>query len=131
MINNHLLAAACTAVLLAIPGIASAQADPAAGKTVANKCMVCHSFTAGENRIGPSLAGVVGRKSGTVPGFNYSPAMKSIGLTWTPDVLDKYLTSPRAVVPGTKMIFAGLPAPADRANLIAYLSQNGAAAAGK
>ena len=119
------------AILLALPAAASAAGDPVAGKVVANKCMVCHSFTAGENRIGPSLAGVVGRKSGTVPGFNYSPAMKSIGLTWTPDVLDKYLTSPRAVVPGTKMIFAGLPAPADRANLIAYLSQNGAAAAGK
>lgn len=131
MTNNRKNAALFVAIMLAVPVAANADGDPVAGKTVANKCMVCHSFTAGENRIGPSLAGVVGRKSGTIPNYNYSPAMKNIGLTWTPDVLDKYLTSPKAVVPGTKMIFAGLPTPADRANVIAFLTQNGAAATGK
>jgi cytochrome c2 len=111
--------------------MASAQGNAAAGKTLSTKCTVCHSLAAGENRIGPSLAGVVGRKAGSLPGFNYSPAMKSVGLTWTAETLDKYLTNPRALVPGTKMIFPGLPTPADRANLIAFLSQNGAAASGK
>lgn len=97
--------------------------DPVAGKTVSAKCLVCHAFEAGKNKIGPSLAGVVGRKSGSLPGFNYSPAMKASKLTWNAATLDRYLTSPRTFVPGTKMIFAGLPSAADRANLIAYLAQ--------
>ncbi|HEX8445544.1 MAG TPA: cytochrome c family protein [Sphingomonas sp.] len=101
---------------------ASAQAgDAVKGKATFAKCMICHAVEPGKNKLGPTLSGVVGRKAGTVPGYAYSAAMKAIGLTWTPAVLDKYLASPRAVVPGTKMIFAGLPAPADRANVIAYL----------
>lgn len=96
--------------------------DATAGKTVSMKCVACHSFAAGQNKIGPALAGAVGRKAGTAPGFAYSPAMKASGLTWDAATLDRYLANPRGVVPGTKMIFAGIPAPADRANLIAYLA---------
>lgn len=96
--------------------------DPVAGKSVSARCAVCHSFTAGQTKVGPSLAGVVGRKSGSLPGFSYSPAMAGSHLTWDRATLDKYLANPRAVVPGTKMIFPGIPDPVDRANLIAFLS---------
>jgi cytochrome c len=76
----------------------------------------------GQNKIGPSLFGVVGRKTGTVPGFNYSPANAGANLTWDPATLDKYLESPRAMMPGTKMTFGGVKDPEKRANLIAYLA---------
>ena len=100
---------------------ARADGDAAAGKVVFNKCSICHSGDAGVNRIGPSLHGVVGRQSASVENFNYSPAMKAANWTWTPEQLDKYLTDPKATVPGNHMIFPGLKDPNDRANLIAYL----------
>ena len=96
--------------------------DAAAGKTIFVRCAICHSVTPGENRLGPTLAGIVGRKAGTVAGYNYSPAMKNSGVTWTPDALDAYLANPRGKLPGVKMIFAGLPKHEDRANVIAYLA---------
>jgi cytochrome c len=71
--------------------------------------------------VGPSLFGVVGRPAGTAPGYNYSEANKSSGKTWDDATLDTYLTNPKALVPGTKMVFPGLPDAADRANVIAYL----------
>ena len=101
---------------------ALADGDAAAGKTVFHKCAICHSVVEGQNRIGPSLFGVVGRKAGTEAGYNYSDAMKNSGKTWDAATLDLYLTHPRDVVPGTKMTFAGLPDATDRANVIAYLS---------
>ena len=106
-----------------------AQASPAGdavkGKTVFARCAICHGVEPGKNKLGPTLAGIVGRKAGSVPGFNYSPAMKAAALTWTPAGLDKYITNPKATVPGNKMIFAGLPNATDRANLIAYLRNPG------
>lgn len=72
--------------------------------------------------IGPSLFGVVGREAGTIPGFHYSPANKNSGITWTPEKLDPYLTNPKAIVPGTTMMFAGLKDAQQRADLIAYLA---------
>ncbi len=105
----------------ALPAATPPPGNPVAGKVVSSKCIACHSFAPGQNKLGPSLAGVVGRKAGAVPGFTYSPAMKASNLTWDAATLDRYLTNPRAVVPGTRMIFGGIPAPADRANLIAYL----------
>lgn len=116
------LAAACfLASVISAQARAAPAGDPAAGQKVFAKCAACHSPNANENRVGPSLNGIFGRKAGSLPGFNYSPAMKSSGLTWTPAELDAYLANPRQKLPGIKMIFAGLPDAQARANLIAYL----------
>jgi cytochrome c len=111
-------AAICMSVV-AISSRAEA-ADPKAGEQVFARCTVCHSNKPGENKIGPSLAGVVGRKSGSVPGYNYSPAMKAANITWDEQELDKFLANPGADVHGTKMTIS-VPNPEDRQNLIAYL----------
>jgi cytochrome c2 len=97
-----------------------ATGDAAAGQKLFAKCAACHSTAAGENKIGPSLADVVGRKSGTEPGYSYSAAMKSANITWDDAALDKFLTSPGGFVHGTKM-FLSLPSSTDRQNVIAYL----------
>jgi cytochrome c len=112
---------ALVAVMAVQAGTARADGDPAAGKVVFNKCMACHSVKEGENKIGPSLHGVVGRPSHSVANFNYSPAMKAYDVTWDQATLDHYLIDPRATVPNTKMIFPGLKVEQDRQNLIAYL----------
>jgi cytochrome c len=114
------------AMLLLCSGSTLALADdgdPALGQKIFLKCQVCHSIEAGTNKVGPSLHGLIGRHSASIANFNYSPAMKSANVTWDPTTLDKYLTNPKAMVPGTKMLFPGLPKPEDRANLIAYLKQ--------
>ena len=100
----------------------SFAADPAAGKTVFGKCALCHSIDPAKKNIGPTLFGVVGRHSASFEGYTYSPAMKAADKTWDEATLDVYLTKPQALVPGTKMTFAGLPNADDRANLIAYLA---------
>jgi cytochrome c len=114
------LAVAIGASTGAILSKAEAAGNAAAGEQVFTRCMVCHSTKAGENKIGPSLAGVVGRKSGTAPGYDYSPALKSAGITWNEQELDKYLTNPPADVHGTKMVIS-VPSAEDRQNVIAYL----------
>jgi cytochrome c len=102
---------------------AFAAGDPAKGKAVFARCAACHTVEPGKNRMGPSLANIIGQKAGDVPGFNFSPAMKTSKIKWTPATLDKYLTNPRTFVPGNRMYFAGLPNAADRANVIAYLQK--------
>jgi cytochrome c len=87
-------------------------------------CAVCHTLEAGKNKIGPSLAGVVGRKAGSVPSFAYSAANKNSGDTWDEQTLNVYLTDPRKFMPGTKMVFAGLKNPDDRKVLIEYLKEH-------
>ena len=102
--------------------LAAHAADPAAGQAVfKTQCAICHSVAEGKNMIGPSLAGIVGRKSGTVDGFRYSAANKGANIVWGAAILDKYLTAPKDVVPGTTMTFAGLKDGAKRGDLIAYL----------
>ena len=102
-------------------GQARADGDAAAGKTVfANQCSSCHTTEVGKNGFGPSLAGVSGRKAGSLAGFTYSPAMAQAGLTWDEKNLDEFLTSSTAKVPGTSMPVQ-LPSASDRANVIAYL----------
>jgi nitrite reductase (NO-forming) len=106
-----------------------AGGDPAAGKLVFRKCQVCHSHDPGKDILGPSLAGVFGRKSGTEPNYAYSPAMKDANLTWDANTLDAYLDDPQKTVPGNKMPFPGLKTPQDRSDVIAYLAAPAASAA--
>ena len=97
-------------------------ADSAAGQRIFKaQCGICHVAAAGKNRIGPTLFGVVGRPAGSVPGFNYTADHKKLGVTWDAATLDKYLANPRAMVPDTSMVYAGLKNEAERADLIAYL----------
>ncbi len=103
---------------------ASYTGDATKGKVDFITCQTCHSIDAGVNKIGPSLHAVVGRKAGTIAGFNYSTANKDSGITWTPEKLFQYLESPQRVVPGTKMTFAGFTDPQKRADVIAYLKSN-------
>ncbi len=100
---------------------ALAAGDPTAGEKVfATHCAVCHATTPGEDKIGPPLAGIVGSKSGTVPGYDFSAAMKDANVTWDAADLDKFLANPAGFVHGTKM-FVNLPNETDRQNVIAYL----------
>jgi len=110
----------------AVPGAAAVSyasliGDAAHGEKVFTQCKACHVAEPGVNRIGPSLWGVVGRRAGSIEGYNYSAANKNSGLMWSDNQLYSYLEAPRKVVPGTKMSFAGLKNPQDRADLIAYL----------
>ena len=99
-----------------------AGGDPAAGKLVFRKCQVCHSLEPGKDVLGPSLAGIIGRKSGAEPNYAYSPAMKDANLTWDAKTLDTYLDDPQKVVPGNKMPFPGLKTPQDRSDVIAFIA---------
>jgi cytochrome c len=114
-------AAADAAAAGATAGFAGMTTDVKAGEKVFALCRSCHVLEDGVNRVGPSLYNVVGRKSGSVAGFNYSDANKNSGVTWTTDVLFEYLEDPKGFMPGTKMAFPGIKNPQDRANLIAYL----------
>lgn len=101
--------------------LASLTGDAAKGEKVFAQCKACHVAEPGVNRVGPSLHGVVGRTAGTIAGFNYSKANKESGVTWSEDVLFTYLEAPAKFMPGTRMAFAGLKKPQDRADVIAYL----------
>ena len=101
-----------------------ASADPAKGEKVFAKCKACHKVD-GADGTGPHLNGVVGRPVGSVADFGYSDPMKAHGGDWTPDNLFHFLNNPKKFVAGTKMTFAGLPKPEDRANVIAFLEQHG------
>jgi len=101
--------------------IARADGDPAKGEEIYKRCQGCHSID--RNRIGPMHKGLFGRTAGTVPGFLYSDAMKNSGIVWSEQTLDQFLQGPRKMVPGTKMTYAGVPDPQERADLIAYLKQ--------
>lgn len=101
----------------------AATGDPKAGKVVFIQCAACHSLEPDENKQGPSLAGLFGRKAGTVEDFNYSDANKKSGIVWDEAILRKYLPDPQSVVPGTKMTFAGLKDPKQVEDMIAYLKE--------
>jgi len=100
--------------------LAGASADR--GAQTAKQCIACHNFQEGAGpKVGPDLYGVVGRPVASVPGFNYSAALKGLGGTWSFDALNKWLTKPSADAPGTAMTFAGLSNAKQRADVIAYL----------
>ena len=104
-------------------GVASADGNAKKGKRVFNKCKACHTLAEGKNRIGPSLHGIFGRKSGTAPKFKYSSAMKKANIVWDDKTLDKFLAKPKKYVHGTKMSFPGLSKEDDREDVIAYLKE--------
>ena len=105
-----------------------AGGDPASGRLVFKKCQVCHSLEPGKDILGPSLAGIVGRKSGVEAGYAYSPAMKQSNLVWDGKTLETYLIDPQKLVPGNKMPFPGLKTEQDRADVIDFLASAGSAA---
>ena len=97
-------------------------ADAAKGKKLFTKCKACHNADAPKNKVGPYLVGIVGRKAGTADGYTkYSKAIKDSGIVWDEANLDKWLTNPKGMYPGTKMIYSGLKNADDRANVIEYL----------
>jgi len=112
------------AILLAGPA-GAAEPDLINGRILFARCGTCHALTAekSKGKKGPTLAGLFGRKAGTVPGFKYSKAMRAKGVVWSEKTLDAYLTKPKAYVPGTTMIYGGLRRAADRRDLIAYLKE--------
>jgi cytochrome c len=109
-------------ISLATAGSAAAAGDPAKGANVFKRCGACHVVDKEQNRVGPHLVGVVGRKAGGVESFKYSDAMKNSGLTWDEATLDKYLADPKGAIPGNKMAFPGLKNEQERADVIAYLA---------
>lgn len=99
-----------------------ATADAAQGEKLSKVCAACHTFdNGGANRVGPNLSGVVGRAKAGHEGFAYSDAMKAKGGKWDYDALNEFLWNPKKSVPGTKMTFAGMKKPEDRAALIKWL----------
>jgi cytochrome c2 len=108
-------------VLFAASGTAYADGDAARGQKKFDDCAACHSLENGDNKIGPSLHGIVGRKAAELADFRFSPALKRSGITWTPETLDTFIADPQKAVPANRMPFAGMPDAGERADLIAYL----------
>jgi cytochrome c len=113
---------AAIAALLLGSSSGLAAGDAAAGKQAfTTTCGACHSTEPGVNKVGPSLAGIVGSKSGAVPGYNFSPSLKAAKITWDEQTLDKFLQNPMADVHGTKMVVS-VPNAEHRQDIIAYLA---------
>ena len=110
--------------LLPATAVAQEAGDAARGEKIFAKCKACHEVEKGVNKVGPTLKGVIGRNVASVPDYAYSQAMKDFAKAnpvWTDEMFLTYIENPRKVVPGTKMAFAGLKKPGDRADLLAYL----------
>jgi cytochrome c len=119
----------CLLLLTSLPSLALAQ-DAANGEKVFAQCRPCHQVgETARNIIGPKLNGLFGRKSGTVEGFNYTEANKNSGITWDEATFAEYIKDPRAKIPGTKMVYAGLKDEGRIRDLIAFLKQFDAAGA--
>ena len=112
-----------TLFALSITSGGALAADLAKGEKIFKKCKTCHTLEVGENKVGPSLHGVVGREVGTVEGFKYSKKILESGIVWTEENIDQYLESPKKFIPGNKMMFPGLKKQTDRENLIAFLKE--------
>ncbi len=118
---KHLLAVAAASLCLTTSALA--EGDAIAGKAVFKKCMACHS-TEPVTKVGPTLSGIIGRPVASIEDYNYSGAMRAFGeggKQWNEGLIAEYLMAPKAMVPGTRMTFAGLKKIEDIANLIAYL----------
>ena len=114
---------ATLAGVLALGALAPAGAAPDVlrGEQMYTRCLACHALA--YDRVGPRHCGLFGRLAGSVPGFEYSTAMKSSKITWDEKTLDRFLAKPLAMVPGSTMTYDGVPDPKERANLIAYLKR--------
>lgn len=134
MIKTSLLAAfAALSLTVAAPMVSaddaadttfSAQGDAQKGKRVFNRCKSCHILTKeGGKRLGPSLAGLFGRSSGTMEGYKYSKALAEADFVWTEAQLNNWLSNPKTFLPGNKMNFIGLRKEKDRNDLMAFLRQ--------
>ena len=110
-------------LLASLAPVSAAQEESDEGKVAFNNsCRTCHSFKAGDNRLGPTLHGVVGRKAGSIEGFAFSPAMKASGITWDEATLDKFISDPNQVVSGNKMQpFGGVADAGERKKIVDYL----------
>jgi cytochrome c len=117
------LALASTLAIAAAPAQTAKAADAARGEELYARCAACHALAS--DRVGPRHCGLIGRRAGSVAGFFYTDAMKSSKLVWDEQTLDRFLTRPMAVVPGTSMTYDGVPDAQDRADLIAYLREAG------
>jgi cytochrome c len=117
------LALAAGAAVILSTGASHAQ-DAAAGEKVFLKCRACHQIgETAKNGVGPVLNGLIGRHSGSVPGYSYSEANKNSGLTWDEATFREYIKNPKAKIPGTKMVFPGLQSEQEINDLVAYLKQ--------
>jgi len=122
---SGLLSVVLALLLAALPG---SRPNPLRGQRVFQRCYACHSVMAGEDNLpGPNLRGVLGRRAGTLPNFEFSPAMieagTARGLVWTRETLDAFLADPQSMVPGTTMTLVGLVNADDRRDVIDYLAQ--------
>jgi cytochrome c len=107
-----------------IAASAALAQDAAAGKTSFNKCLACHAIGDGaKNKVGPVLNGLEGRKSGTIEGYSYSDANKNSGITWNKETFLEYIKDPKAKIPATKMVFAGIKNEKEANDLWAFIAQ--------
>jgi cytochrome c len=121
---KKLTASALIVLVSSVAASAALAQDVAAGKSSFNKCLACHAIGEGaKNKVGPELNGLDGRKSGTAPDYSYSDANKNSGITWNEAEFKDYIKDPKAKVPGTKMIFAGIKNEKEINDLWAYVSQ--------
>lgn len=120
-VNDAVETVAVSAQQDATSAYASLTGDAAKGRRVFAKCMACHAVQEGQNRVGPSLYNIIGSEAGSVEGFNYTDANANSGIVWTEEIMFAYLENPQEYIPGTRMIFPGLPSEQDRADVIAYL----------
>lgn len=126
--NEHLMKNLTSIAMIVIASMAAASGalaqDVDAGKSSFNKCLACHAIGDGaKNKVGPVLNGLDGRKSGTVEGYKYSEANQNSGITWNKEVFLEYIKDPKAKIPGTKMVFAGIKNENEANNLWAFLVQ--------
>lgn len=112
------------AAAFAVTSHAASAQDVAAGKTSFNKCLACHAIGENaKNKVGPELNGLDGRKSGTAEGYSYTDANKNSGITWNEKEFKEYIKAPKAKIPGTKMVFAGIKNEKEANDLWAFLAQ--------
>jgi cytochrome c len=112
---------ACLATLGLAAQTVQAAPDAARGEQVYARCLGCHALAS--DRVGPRHCGLIGRRAASIGGFDYSPALQRAGIVWNEKTLNRFLTNPMRVVPGTSMTYDGVPIAADRDDLIAYLKK--------